>query len=676
MAAGPNPRTEHRSFCRFCIALCGIVVTTEGDQVVRIRGDEEHPLSRGYTCPKGRALGRAHHDPRRLDRPLLRRDGELVEVSWDECLDDVAARLRSILDAGDPDAVGTYLATASSFDASGRRLAEKFVRALGSRSKYTATTVDTPCKPLVAQLMAGHPGLVAALDHRDARLVLLIGLNPVVSHGHMNSFPDPVVRLRGLAAQGELWVLDPRRTETARLATRHLQPRAGTDHVVLAHLVRELLRDGADEDYLRDHATGVERLRAAVEPFDRDGAAERTGLDPSDLDDLVATVRRHGRVAAQTGTGTTMSPAANVTEWLTWALHVVTGSWERPGGMWLHPGFLKQLDRRSLSPLPATPAPGPRARPELPGRFGELPCAGLADEIAAGNLRGLFVGGANPVTSLPDAGRLVPLLSGLELLVVSDVVMSETAELATHVLPALGQLERPDVPHYIDQFQFEVASQYTDRVVAPVAERRSMWWHYASIAHRLGLDLLDGRHPDEVTDEELLAPLAERSRADFATLREAPTAVVAERAAMGWVERDLLPDGRWEAAPPELVAQLAALSDPAPLVLTPRRQLRHLNSQMAADAMGSSADRPEALVNPADAADAGIADGQEVLVRSASGSLVVRAKVVDDIRRGAVSIPHGFGTANVSVLTSGTHDVDPLTGMVTQSGVPITLAPA
>ena len=640
--------------------------------MLHIRGHAEHPVSRGYTCPKGRSLGSFHHDPARLDYPLVRREGELRSAAWDECLDDLAAQLRAVIDESGPDAVGMYLATASAFDANGRRLAEKFLRTIGSSSKYTSTTVDTPCKPLVSELMAGHPGLVPALDY-DATLVVLIGTNPAVSHGHLNGFPDPIVRLREIARRGELWVIDPRRTETARLATRHLAPRPGTDYAVLAHLVRELLRDGADHDYLRTHADGVDRLREAVEPYDLATAASRSGLPEGDLVDLIAAVRRHGKVAAQTGTGTTMAASANVIEWLTWALHIVTASYDRPGGMWFHPGFLKQLDRREFEATDAVPGAGPASRPELPGRWGEYPCAAMADEIEAGNLRALFVVGGNPITSLPEVERLTSAFGQLDVLVVSDVVHTDTTALATHVLPCAGQLERSDLPHYIDQFQPVVATQYAPAVFPPQAERKPMWWQFAKLAERLGIDVLaPGTTADSVTDDELLAVLANRSRATFAELQESPTAVVADTAVFGWVEEWVLPSGRWRIAPEPLVAQLAEIRDTPPLVLVPRRQLRHLNSQLR-DLAGARNDVPDVLVHPADAAEAGIDDGDEIVVESATGRLVGTARLGESIRRGVVSVPHGFATPNVGSLTSGSRAVDPLTGMVLQSGIPVTM---
>jgi anaerobic selenocysteine-containing dehydrogenase len=681
-SSGTEPGTdvvrEQRSYCRFCISLCGIIVSTQGDRVVNVAGDPDHPVSQGYTCPKGRALGQMHHHPERLDHPELRTGQDLAPASWDACLEDLGGAVERVVRESGPDAVGMYLATASAFDANGRRLARKFLRSIGSRSLYTSTTVDTPCKPLVSELMAGHPGLVPAVDHEGATLTILIGCNPVISHGHLNAFPSPRVRLRALAEQGELWVIDPRRTETARLASRHLAPRAGTDYVLIGHLVRELLRDGADHEYLEAHATGVEELGRAVEPFDLDTTVERTGLAPEEVTDLVAAVRRHRRLAGQTGTGVTMSAGANATEWLLWALHVVTGSYDRPGGMWFHPGYLHNLDQRSFQATDAQPDPGPPSRPELPRRWGEYPCAGMADEIEAGNLRALFVVGGNPVTSLPETARLREAFAKLDVLAVFDVVRTDTTALATHLLPCAGQLERADLPHNTDQFQAAVATQYTPAMVPPGGERKPMWWPFAKLGERFDMELLpEGLTAETCTDDDLLAELAARSKASFDDLREAPTGVVSKEAVFGWVTEQVLPEGRWRLAPAPLVEQLATLADPPPLVLIPRRQLRHLNSQLRQpDDTEGKADYPDVLLHPADAEAAGVEQGQRVRVTSAHGEVTGTARLDVDIRRGAVSVPHGFGNPNVNYLTSAREGVDPLTGMVLQSGVPLTVTPA
>jgi anaerobic selenocysteine-containing dehydrogenase len=504
---------EVRSFCRFCQALCGIVVTVDDDRITRVRGDDEHPISQGYVCPKGRALGAWHHHPDRLDHPLIGR-GDQERSSWDESLDDLAGELRRIVDESGPDAVGIFFGTGSSFDSAGGRGAFAFFQALGSRSRYTARTIDTPCRPLVSDLMGGNPNLIPAIDDRSTSLLIFVGSNPVVSHGHLASMTDPVRRLRHLTSEGrEVWVLDPRRTETAQLATRHLQLRPGSDYAVLAYAVRELLGPdgGADRSFLAQHADGLERLEEAVAPFDLESTATITGLDTGELRDLVAAIRRHGRLAAVTGTGATMATSANVTEWLTRAVQIVTNSYEQPGGLWFNPGFIRCMDRRTARPSPETlrAVPGPPSRPELSGRYGEFPCAALSDEVEAGNLRALIVVGGNPAVSFPDHERTMEALGRLDVLACVDVVHNETTAVATHVLPAAGQLERADVPDYVDQYQTLVASQFTEAVVAPGGQRKPVWWILATLGQKMGLDVMPpGLDLDTATDADYIATLA------------------------------------------------------------------------------------------------------------------------------------------------------------------------
>ncbi len=653
------------SFCRICNAMCGIIVTVSGDRVVRVRGDDEHPLSRGYTCPKGRALPELHHDPRRLNRPTI----GTREVPWNEMLDDLAARVRSTVQSHGADGVAMYLASGSAFDSTGRRAAERFLRVLGSAQKYTATTIDTPSKPLVAELIGGWSGLTPVWDHERSTLLVLIGSNPVVSHGHSNAMPDPVSRLRNHRARGgEVWVIDPRATETARLADRHMAPRPGSDWLVLAHVVRSLLAelDLSASVALHERAAGADELTAALERFTPDVVSAGTGLARSDLDDLVAAVRRHGRVSALTGTGVSMAATANVAEWLLWALHIVTDSYDQPGGMWFNPGYLMQLDTRALATSVGPPQPGPPSRPELLRRFGEWPCAALISEIEAGNVRTLFVVGGNPATAFPDAPRTRAALEALDTLAVVDILPTETTALATHILPAVDSLERADVPWLLDGYQLAVATQFTPAMVEPVGDRWPVWRMFGVLGERLGLDVLGrGLTPATATDELLIRSLAASSRGGADAVLAARHGIVHRGAVFGWI-RSILPSGRWQLAPTALVAQLAACVPPpsGPFLLIAHRQLRTMNSQLRTLAEVAIHVHPGAL------ADLG-GDGAEVEVRSAHGA--VRGTVRGDERMppGAVTIPHGWCSPNVSGLTSADVEVDPLTGMVTQSAIPV-----
>jgi anaerobic selenocysteine-containing dehydrogenase len=666
------------SFCRMCGACCGVRVTVEDGAALRLAGDRDHPLSLGYACPKGRRMIGLVDDPAVLDEPLMRdRRGRLVPVDWETALGDLGAKLNLVLAQSDPYAIGLY--TGTSQDSTARYAASRLMSAVGSPSTYTSTTVDSIGKVLVPKLMAGREGLVPAVDFDATTLLLIVGENMVVSHGGFSYFTNPVWYLRKITQHGELWVIDPRHTETARLASRHLSGRSGSDFAVFAYLIRALLRDGADQEYLRDHARRADELRAAVEPFDLATASRYTGLGPGDLEDLLRAVRRHRRLAVVTGTGVTMAATGTVTEWLAYALQVVTGSFERPGGRWFNHGA-RFWPSRMTPPDTSAFGPGPRTHPQIPRIAGQFPCAVLPAEIEQGHLRALLVMAGNPVTAFPQPQRLSAALGRLPVLAVWDIVRSATAELATHVFPCLTPLERGDL---ITPVQLSaVLAQYTPPVVPPRGARRPVWWSMATLGRQLGVDVLPGGlDPDTCSDEDICALLAAGVPATWAELRDAagPVEFTAE---VGWVQRTALPDGRWDLAPPLLAGQLAgavsrldlALSGPADrLVLGNRRERTHVNSTLTWNTAGDPAPGPYLYLNPADAARAAVSDGDRVEVSTPHGSVTAVARLDDGMSPGTVVIPHGFAEPNVGHLTATDADLDPLTGMPMLVGVPVTL---
>ncbi len=641
-----------------------------GDEVVRVRGDREHPFSQGYTCPKGRALPQMHHHADRLEHPLRRVGDRLEPTTWAACLDDLATRLGAVVEHHGPEAIGVFFGSGVGMDAAGYRTAEALYAAIGTRARFSPLTIDGTAKVLVSHQVGGFPGLNPHVDTEAARLVLFVGVNPVVSHGHTSALPDPVTRLRALRAHADVWVIDPRRSETARLATRHLATRPGTDYAVLACLVRELLADGANHDVVERRTTGCDDLANAVAPYTLERAAEIADVPESELAEFLDAARRAGRLGVVTGTGVTMSAAANVTQWLAWVLMIITDSMNRPGGVWFHPGFAHQLECFDLPILPpdALFGPGPRTRPSARSFLGEWPCATLADEIRAGNIRAVLNLGGHLVTAFPDTNTLIPALRSLDVLATIEIIANDTTALSTHVLPTKDQLERADVTLW-DFLMPRVAGQHTPPVVDAVGDRRSTWWVLAELGRRLGLDLAmtDG---EGVDDDAMLSRIAAGARCTFDELVAAHWVEEPYELPAQWLERHLDRLGGWRLAPPILVDQLASLVAPGPLVLVPRRQARHLNSQL--DFLGEVA---EVVVHPDDAAAADVVDGSPVVVRSERGELTGLAKVDASARAGTVSVPHGHQRANVNRLTCD-DDIDATTGMAHYSGIPVTLCPA
>ncbi|CAN5790025.1 molybdopterin oxidoreductase family protein [soil metagenome] len=666
---------ERLSYCRICAAACGIVVSVDGEQVVGVRGDPDHPVSHGYTCPKGRALGTLHHSSSRLDRPWLRG----ADASWDEVLGDLAAGITVAREAAGPDALGFYLATGLAYDSAGQIASMTWFASQGSRQLYTAVTVDNGPVLVAAELVSGGSFMLNPVwDPSQPGLLLLFGTNPVVSHGYGTAMADPIVQLRRYrAAGGRVCVLDPRRSETAAQADRVLAVRPGSDVAILAWLCAELLAHGADHEELAERCTpeDVAALRLVTAGFTVERAAGASGIEEAELGDLVAEVlANRGRLAVMCGTGLTMGRDGILAEWLRWALLILSGSLDREGGMRFNRGAIS----RPTKPPRRTPElPGPPSRPELRTVIGQYPCVAMVDEIEAGNLRALVLGGGNPITAFPDPDRTRAALASLDVLAVLDVAHSELTDLATHVLPVTGQLERADVT-LAEAVALRSGIQHTAAVLPAVADRKPVWWVFAQLARHLGGDLLGGVDPDLLTDELYLGGVLGHSSLDPAEVVAAGPRGVDVAHEFGWVAPTLLPGGRWRLAPEELVARLAAHRPPgegAPgaLVLTNRREVRRMNSVDHASAPLGRAPEPEARLHPRDADTHAVHTGDRVRLASDHGAVEVSARVDDAVAPGTVSVTHGRGGAGVAHLTSRTVDVDPLTGMPLASGVPILL---
>lgn len=673
--ASPPVETK-RTYCRVCMTQCGLVADVAGDQILRIRGDFDHPITRGYTCPKGRATDRIHHHPDAITRPMMRVDDELVPVSWDEVLDDIAARLRTIIDTHGPNAVGINFGSGLGLDSSGYAMEQALYRALGTPPKFSPLTIDGTAKVMIAGAMGGSPALNPKTDYDHVDMLIYVGTNPMVSHAHNTGMYNPAVFIRAAAERGEVWTIDPLFTETAKWSTRHIAAYPGKDYAILAWLTREIL-DGGPLDP-QQPVNGLEELRAALEGYDRAKAAEIAGVPEQDLEDLLAAVRTKGRVVVETGTGITMSAGCNLTQWFAWVLMVLTGAMNRKGGAWFHPGFLSQFEKFEL-PIMDSWTPGPTTRPDVLGIIGDWPCAVLPAEIEAGNIRALMNFGGSLLRSFPDTHALTSALKKLDLHVNTEIVANETTPLCTHVLPTKGAVERPEIQRW-DTLAWNVSMQFTPPLVEPIGERRSAWWVISQIMRRAGMRVPDYVPDDDRqqgADEFMLARLFKNARCSFEEVKAKRYVEFPFEFPAPWVDAHIERIGGWKLAHPKLLEQWcdmrradeAALGKPKPLCYSSRRQRRKFNAQLSF--LGAPAD---VILHPDDAAAHGIVDGQNVRVHNASGEIVLTAKVDAGMRRGVASIPHGHENANVNFLTSVEH-VDPLGGMALNTGVPIAVEP-
>lgn len=660
-----------RSVCRCCTAGCGIVATVVNGELVSVRGDRDHPLSHGYICPKGASLPWTQNRPERLDHPTI--DGR--QVGWDEFVADLAARLRTLVAEHGGNCIGWFEGTGTPTDVLGRDALVRVFHALGSTRHYSAATIDIAPTWAIAELVTGYHRFrpLWIPEDEESRFVLLLGGNPAVSHGYQTLLTDPFRRIKAFRARGgQLWVVDPRRTKTARLADRHLSIRPGTDYILLAFLLREVLaRREPDADFLEStSATDRERLLATLRPYTLEETARRTDIPEASLMELADVVVGTPKVAIMPGTGITFQRHAVPTEWLRWVLLCVTGSLDRPGGMWFNPGWFEQFDQRTVAPA-ASDLPLSESRPELGRLGGQLAVVTVPEDIEAGHLRAFFVNGGNPARSFPEPGRVERALRSLDLLVVFDVVETATTKLATHVAPVTGQMERMDLA-------FEVTrAMLAPAVVEPpsVTARKPGWWIAAKLARHFDLDVLGGEDEDLVSEETLMRTLLKTGRTDHGDLMDAGTHGVALKVS-GFMRRTALPGGTWNILPPEVLARWEQMNTDSHVagrfVFVTGRQLTR-NGSIDYVPPARRIDDPSIVMSPNDAQEVGATAGTLIRVTSRSGSVIGKVRIDANMRPGTLSFAQGWSETHSAALCSLDDGVDPLSGQPTMSGIPVEL---
>ncbi|HQF95256.1 MAG TPA: molybdopterin-dependent oxidoreductase, partial [Microthrixaceae bacterium] len=428
----------HFRTCPLCEATCGLEITTDDDgAITRIRGDRDDVFSKGFICPKGSTLKQLHADPDRVRTPLVKRDGEFVEATWDEAFAAVADGLGRIWADGDRDAVALYLGNPNAHTLAGTLFGGQLVKAFGSKNLYSASTVDQMPKHVSSGYLFGNAGAIPVPDLDRTDYLLMLGANPFESNGSLCTAPDFPGRMAAIRERGgRIVVVDPRRTKSADAADEHIAIRPGSDALWLAALINEIRIAGlVDVGVAADDIDGVDRVLTALEPFTAEAVATHTRV-PAE------TTRRIAREFAEAPTavcygriGTHTTEFGTLASWLADVLSTVTGNLDRPGGAM----FPCPAHGRPAKPR-AAGEPRPGGRGFSTGRWtsrvgghpevrGEMPVAALAEEIETdgpGKVRALITSSGNPVRSCPDSERLDAALASLEFMVSVDIYVNET----------------------------------------------------------------------------------------------------------------------------------------------------------------------------------------------------------------------------------------------------------
>ncbi len=685
--------------CQICEQLCGVAVSVEEGRISSIRPDKENPYTWHDFCVKGQQADTVSGSPWRVTSPMRRDGAGWVAASYAEALDDIASRLRAIIDQHGPDAVGGYVGNPMGFSFGAVAFHSAFLGALGTHQKYGVQSIDSNSKHVACDAVFGLETLALIPDIDETDVALLIGTNPAVSKFNWGGkVPNGWGRLRDRVRHGaRLVVVDPRRTETAAHATTHLQPYPETDWALLLGILKVVLAEGLERLPAEAPLEGLDRLRAVCSGADLTALAELCDLPQEAIVQVAREFALAERAFAFAATGPALGRHGVLTHWLTLVLNLVTDRVDRPGGRfapnWPYNLALKEAER------PAAPRTRSRVR-GLEPVVGQHSLSELADEIltpGAGQVRALILGGGNPVSTGPDGRRLEAALAQLELLVSVDLFQRESHRDAHWLIPAVHWLERDEVNVALHAFNDRPFIQASRQVVPPPEGVRPEWTFYRDLGKALGLDLFGGL----VDSPDALAAgmLATGGQLDLATVRAADHGIVYGERTMGHLwEHYRSGDRGIDLCPDRLSAELTSALTGDPRVGAPpaglfrmisRRRNRLMNASLSetSGSVGKDDTAETVEINHDDAAGLGISEDDALEVRSECGAVAARARLSKEIRRGTVVMVQGWGSPLYAPGTSSEvfhrgnarnklvsdADLDPLSGVPRLNGTLVSL---
>ncbi|WP_373491076.1 molybdopterin-dependent oxidoreductase, partial [Parasphingorhabdus sp.] len=497
-------RTIHARTCHICEANCGLLVEVEGREILSIRGNPDHVLSRGHICPKGTAIADLQDDPDRLHKPVKKVDGQWQEIGWEQAFSEIAGRLFDLKGQGAKPAM--YMGNPSAHDYGISTQIGQLRRAIGLKNIYSASTLDQIPHHVVQYHMYGHVSLAAVPDIDRCQYLLIIGGNPAASNGSIWTVPDFKKRVKEMQARdGKLVVIDPRRTETARLADAHHFVKPGTDTALLIGILKSIfdagLADTSRLDGLLDGSWAT--IEPAIAGFDRDQLAAHCGIPVATMQDMAAALAADQPAAIYGRMGVSVCEYGTLNQWLIQIINIAAGNLDRVGGTMVPEPALDTINlvgRGSVRTAETVRGP-------MPSVMSELPMVTFADEMLrddADRIRSLFVVTGNPVLSSPDGAKLDRALETLDLMVSFDMYVTETSRHADYILPPCGPLEKDHYPFFFGPLAIRNYASYSPAIFPLQDGEKTDWEIIAELAREIlaqdGQDVPNIREPRDVLD--------------------------------------------------------------------------------------------------------------------------------------------------------------------------------
>ena len=718
-------KTEKKyTFCRICESLCGLEVTMQGNEIVKIMPDNDHVATRGFACPKGLKQHHLFNSPDRLKYPMARRGDTWKRVSWDTANAEIGQKVRQILDEHGPDSIAMYVGTAAGFGVLHPVFAQGFMDGLGSGKMFASASQDCSNKFAVADEMYGFPFTQPFPDLYHTNCMIVVGANPVVSKWSFLQVPNPSLHLKEMERRGaKIFWIDPRKTESAKVAGEHVFIRPNTDVWFMLSLLNEIIQQGGirlegNEKYFE----GLEMLVNLAKQWPSTRTETLTGISPETIQYLAKTYLEADGACIYSSTGLNMGTHGSLAFWIKESINAVTGNLDRKGGTLVGMGitdFPKFGKKNGLLTKkdPSRIGPYRKTNDAYPGGL-------LADEILTpgeGQVKALFVTGGNPLITMTNSNRMRKAFDQLELLVTLDILPNETGTIGHYMLPCTSPLERPDLPFIFPLMlglQAKPYLQATEALVVPDGEQRDEGTIYFDLAEAAGIPILGSKiahgllklsrkkrtHGQPAIAQRFLlnAILRITRQKGFKGLLKKPHGILRPDHEPGSFlgKRVYTDNGKVNLAPNRLMEAAhnlekdnqAAIHSKEGLLLITKRAVTTHNSwtHNFEDFVKGERQTNYLYIHKIDAEERGLQQGDLVDVQSKTGKVRLPIKILNDLMPGTVALPHGWGHqatlmnvakstkgVNVNILAAdGPEALERISGMAHLTGISVEVTPA
>jgi anaerobic selenocysteine-containing dehydrogenase len=657
------PNLHHRT-CNLCEAMCGLVITHENNQIQKIEGDFNDPLSRGHICPKAFGLKDIYEDPDRLKLPLVKKNGQFESISWENAYEIISDKIIEMNMKYGPNSIAVYQGNPSIHNLGTMLTSSPFFKALKTKNMYTATSADQLPHHFASWIIYGHPLLIPIPDIDRTQLFVILGGNPLVSNGSMMSVPDIGNRIKELQNRGgKLVVVDPRKTETAQKANSYLAINPGTDAWLLGTLVNIILEKKPNGlAHLTAFTEGLKEIKKAVSVFDIEICSEKTGISSQEISALADLILQTPKAAIYGRVGVSTQQFGGLCHWFINVLNCITGNLDKEGGVMFPVPYIDFV---------ATSQPRERYNrwqsrvSKFPEFIGEIPVSYLAEEIETegqGQIKMLMVSCGNPVLSIPNGNRLDEALPKLDFMVSFDIYLNETSRHADIILPPATGVETAHYDLTFHNLAIRNTSKYSEPLFAKSEGAKYDWEIFQELGHVLSKKATGGVQNEGMvfSPEQILTKMSKNNiyGIDFKTIMENPHGVDLGSLKPAFPARIVHLDKKIQLSHPLFEADIERLFNQKieiqkKYALIGKRHLRDNNSWMHnSEQLQKGKNRCVVYIHTDDASFEKLKNGDIVELSSRVGKVKLPIEITENIKKGVLAMPHGYGHTKAGIKMS------------------------